>query len=212
MTNNYLLKDLDEFKIRYVKKRIEDELYALDNNNYLVLCYRDEKTFYSHKFIVTDNKYFVSNKENILMCRKLNDENIYEVVTILSTLDKNIISNAKKNLNKYMHKFNEMLTYLSLDKDCISYKEDAYLSWFFDVDQKELEKIRKIYFYNKSIIPYEDVDIKEAKLEYEAVPYSVIDNFEIDSIEPNNRLKNTITDIHKRQNKSKIKAKDIYTK
>lgn len=212
MTNNYLLKDLDEFKIRYVKNRIKDELYALDNDNYLVLCYRDEKTFYNHKFIVTDNKCIVSNKENILMCRRLKEENIFEIVTIPSTLDKTIISNAKKNLDRYMHKFNEMLTYLSLDKDCISYKDDDYLSWFFAVDQKELDTIRKIYFYDKSIVPYEDVDIKEAKLEYEVVPYSTIDDFEIDSIEPNNRMKNIITDIHTRQNKSKIKAKTIYTK
>ena len=212
MTNNYLLKDLDEFKIRYVKNRIKDELYALDNDNYLILCYRDEKTFYNHKFIVTDNKCIVSNNENVLLCRRLKEENIFEIVTIPSTLDKTIIEKAKVNIDKYMHKFNEILTYLSLDKYCISYKDDDYLSWYYDIDLNKLETIRKIYFYDKSIVPYEDVDIKEAKLEYELLPYSTIDDFEIDSIDPNNRLKNIRDDINRRQNKSKVKAKTIYTK
>ena len=36
--------------------------------------------------------------------------------------------------------------------------------------------------------------------------------FEIDHIPENNRLKNTINEIKKRQGKSKVKAKDIYTK
>ena len=52
MTNNYLLKDLDEFKIRYVKKRIEDKLYARYSNNDIVIhCYSDSKDSYTHKFI-----------------------------------------------------------------------------------------------------------------------------------------------------------------
>ena len=35
LTNNYLLKDLDEFKIRYVKNRIKDKLYALNNDDFI---------------------------------------------------------------------------------------------------------------------------------------------------------------------------------
>ena len=212
MTNNYLLKDLDEFKIRYVKKRIEDKLYARYSNNDIVIhCYSDSKDSYTHKFIVTDNDYFVSNREDVIMCRRL-EKNILEIITIPSTLNKSLIEKAKLNLDKYMNKFNEMLTYLSLNKDCISYKDDEYLSWYYGIDLNELETIRKIYFYDKSIVPYEDVDIKEAKLEYELLPYSTIEDFEIDSIDPNNRLKNIRDDINRRQNKSKVKAKTIYTK
>ena len=178
----------------------------------MIHCYSDSKNFYNHKFIITNNNYFVINKENILLCKRLKGKNIFEVVTILSTLNKSLIEKEKLNLDKYMHKFNEMLTYLSLNKDCISYKNDEYLSWYYGIDLNELETIRKIYFYDKSIVPYEDVDVKEAKLEYELLPYSTIDDFEIDSIDPNSRLKNIRDDINRRQNKSKVKAKTIYTK
>ena len=105
-----------------------------------------------------------------------------------------------------------MLSYISLNKDCLNYKNDKYLSWYYNIDLKELENIRKIYFYDKSIVPYENISIEELNLEYETIPYFMDIEFEVDQIHENNNLKETIKEISKRQHKSKIKAKDIYTK
>ena len=206
MTNNYLLKDLDEFKIRYVKNRIKDKLYSIDdNNNIIIECYRDENKGLNHKFIITDDISYKSN-ENILLCKKIKNKNIYEVVST-TTLNDN-----KNDLYLFVWRLNKLLTYLSLDEKCINYKEDKYLSWLYHIDIKELEKIRKIYFYDKSIIPYENVSFKELNLEYELIPYFTGIEFDVDHISENNRLENTIKEINKRQIKSLIKAKDIYTK
>ena len=206
MTNNYLLKDLDEFKIRYVKNRIKDKLYSIDdNNNIIIECYRDENKGLNHKFIITDDISYKSN-ENILLCKKIKNKNIYEVVST-TTLNDN-----KNDLYLFIWRLNRLLPYLSLDEKCINYKEDKYLSWLYHINIKELEKIRKIYFYDKSIIPYENVSFKELNLEYELIPYFTGIEFDVDHISENNRLENTIKEINKRQIKSLIKAKDIYTK
>ena len=205
-SKNYLLTDLDEFKIRYVKNRIKNKLYIIDSDNEIIIeCYKDENNTFNHKFIVTDS-IPQSADENILSIRKLKNDNIYEIVSSPS------LNISKNSLYLFNWRLNKLFQYLSLDENCANYKDDKYLSWLYHIDLKELEKIRKIYFYDKSIIPFENLSIEELNLEYETIPYFMDNEFEIDHIPENNRLKNTINEIKKRQGKSKVKAKDIYTK
>lgn len=217
-----LLKDLDEFKRRYVNNRIKDNLYNKDSNgNIIINGFRSDTEGYNHYFMIIEKDDYEFKVDNLLISRniskKLIENKIYSSGESIRFDSSDIIeffelNNANKNkLNTSFIKLNELVSVLALDEKFMGYKDNKYLSFIYGTCEKDLETMRNIYFYDTSIVPYENVSLLESKFDYDDTPFTY-EEYELDgiSLKNNSDFQSSSKMIRLRQNKSKIKAKEIY--
>ena len=219
-----LLKDLDEFKRRYVKNRIKDNLYNKDSNgNIIVKGFKSDTDGYNHFFIIVEKDVSNFRVDNSIISRniskKIIENKIYSSGESIKFDSGDIIEffefnkSNKNKLNRGFTILNELISFLALDEKFMGYKNNKHLSLIYGICEKELETIKNIYFYDTSIVPYEKVRLLESKFDYDDAYFDDTD-FEFDGFNPKNNtnLQKYSEMIRLRQNKSKIKAKEIYTK
>lgn len=243
MDRLYILRDLDEFKKRYVKNRIKNGNYNIDSNvNIVVRCFGDlEKEKYSHEFIYLNNDNYKETLENYAGMYKILDDSssfqefcrpncafsidnikkgdILEIFKISPSITECLDDNYDSLiclLKQYYWRLNELLPYLALDNTYMAYKDDDYLSWLYQIDIKSLEEMRKMYFYDKSFVPYYYIakfsEMNLLQFEYRTTPYVIGLQFELEGTNVRQISNDEIDRLKHRQNKSKIKASSIYTK